>query len=149
MAAYVRTFDDNVTISFKISDKQLFKEYNQIRTKVEKLLKIEFDSKPVYGDDNKYIKTKMKIYAGSMITNFQGKKNAKKKAPCKCLSIIMLDSVIKAKKKYYPQKLLKECKHDQEKIRTEKLIDDDLEKSESDESDSEAESDIDNGEYNE
>ena len=42
MAAYVRTFDDNVTISFKISDKQLFKEYNQIRTKVEKLLKIEF-----------------------------------------------------------------------------------------------------------
>ena len=27
----------------------------------------------------------------------------KEKAPCKCLSIIMLDSVIKANKKYYPQ----------------------------------------------
>ena len=26
-------------------------------------------SKPVYGDD-KYIKTKIKIYAGNMITNF-------------------------------------------------------------------------------
>ena len=31
-----------------------------------------------------------------------------KKAPCKCLSIIMLDSVIKAKKKYYPQTFLEE-----------------------------------------
>ena len=48
--------------------------------KIEKLLKIEFDSKPVYGDDNKYIKTKIKIYASSMITNFQGKKNAKRKS---------------------------------------------------------------------
>ena len=61
-------------------------------------MKIEFDSEPVYGDNDKYIKTKIKIYAGSMITNFQSKKMPKEKAPCKCLSIIMLDSVIKAKK---------------------------------------------------
>ena len=71
----------------------------------------------------------------------------KKKAPCKCLSIIMLDSVIKAKKKYYPQTLLEECKYEQEKIKMENLIDDDLEKSLSDESDSE--SDKDNDESNE
>ena len=70
-----------------------------------------------------------------MVTNFQSKKNAKKKAPCKSLSIIMLDSVIKAKKKYYPQTLLEECKYEQEKIKMENLIDDDLEKSLSDESD--------------
>ena len=59
----------------------------------------------------------------------------KQKAPCKCLSIIMLDSIIKANKKYYPQTLLEECKYVQEKINIENLIDDDLEKSESDESD--------------
>ena len=59
--------------------------------RVEKLLKIEFDSVPVYGDNDKYIKTKIKIYNGSMITNFQGKKMPREKAPCKCLSIIMLD----------------------------------------------------------
>ena len=35
-----------------------------------------------------------------MITNFQSKKMSKKKAPCKCLSIIMLDSVIKVKKSH-------------------------------------------------
>ena len=28
--------------------------------KVEKLLEIKFDSKPIYGDDEKYIKTKNK-----------------------------------------------------------------------------------------
>ena len=33
-------------------------------------MKIEFNSKPAYGDDDKYIKTKVNIYAGSMITNF-------------------------------------------------------------------------------
>ena len=99
-------------------------------------MEIEFDCKPVYGDHDKYIKTKIKIYAGSIITNFHNKKMPKEKAPCKCLSIIMLDSVIKAKKKYYPQTLLEECKYEQEKIKMENLIDDDLEKSESEESDS-------------
>ena len=78
-----------------------------------------------------------------MITNFQSKKIPKEKAPCKCLSIIMLDSVIKAKKKYYPQTLLEECKYEQEKIKMENLIDDDLEKSSSDVSGSESDKDID------
>ena len=60
----------------------------------------------------------------------------KYQAPCKCLSIIMLDFVIEAKKKYYPQILLEECKYEQERIKIENLIDDDLEKSKFDESDS-------------
>ena len=89
-------------------------------------MKINFESKPVYGDDDKYIKTKIKIYAGSVITRFRNKKMPKEKTPCKCLSIIMIDSclliimidsVIKANKKYYPQTLLKECKYTQEKIK--------------------------------
>ena len=124
-------------MSFKITDKQLLKKYNQIWKRVEKLLKTEFDWKPVYGDNDKYIK-KIKTYAGSMITNFPSKKMPKEKAPCKCLSIIVLDSVIEAKKKYYPQTLLEECKYEQEKIKMENLIDDDLEKGESDESDSDS-----------
>ena len=67
-----------------------------------------------------------------MITNFHNKEMPKEKAPCKCLSIIMLDSVIKTNEKYYPQTLLEECKYEKEKIKIENLIDDDLEKSESD-----------------
>ena len=57
----------------------------------------------------------------------------------------MIDSVIKANKKYYPQPLLEECKYIQEKMKTGNDIDEELEKSESDsEPDSETESDIDN-----
>ena len=78
-----------------------------------------------------------------MITNIQGEKVPKEKAPCKSLSIILIDSVIKAKKKCYPQTLLEECKYEQENIKIDNLIDDDLGKSESAESDSETESDND------
>ena len=101
-------------------------------------MRIESDSKPVYGDNDKYINTKIKIYGGSVNTNFQGKKMPKEKVPCKSLSIIMLDSVVKAKKKYYPQTLLEECKYEPKKIKMENLIDDDLEKSSSDESDNDS-----------
>ena len=52
----------------------------------------------------------------------------KENAPCMCLSIIMVDSVIKANKKYYSQKFLEEWKYVLEKIKIENHIDDDLEK---------------------
>ena len=97
MTGYVRKFESNLTMSFKISNKELLIKYSQILKTVEKLLKIEVDNEHVYGDNDKYIK--IKIYAGSMITNFQSKRMPKEKAPYKCLLIIMLDSVIKAKKK--------------------------------------------------
>ena len=71
----------------------------------------------------------------------------KEKTPCKCLSIIMIDSVIKANKKYYPQALLEECKYIQEKTKIENYINEDLEDSESDDSSNdETESDNDNEE---
>ena len=133
MIGYVGNFDGNRAISFKISDKQLLKKYSQVWKRVEKLLKIEFDSKPVYGDNDKYIKTKIKIFNGSANTNFQGKKIPKENAPWKSFSIIMLDSVVKANKKYYPQTLSEECKYEPKKIKMENLFDDDLEKSSSEE----------------
>ena len=134
-------------MSFILKDKQLLKNYIKIWDKIEKLMKINFESNPVYGDDVKYIKTKIKIYAGSVITNFHNKKIPKENAPCKCLSIIILDSVIKANKKYYPQTRLEECKYTQEKIKIENYINEDLESSESDsDSSNETESDIDNEE---
>ena len=110
MTDYVRKFEGNTTISFEINNKQVLKKYNQIWKRVEKLLKIEFDSELVYGDNDKYIKTKIKAYAGSIITNFHSNNVPKEKKPCKSLSIMMLDSAIKAKKKYYHQILLEESK---------------------------------------
>ena len=57
-------------MSFRVNNKHLLENYNKIWKKDEKLMRIDFESKTVYGDDNKYIKTKIKIYAGSMVTNF-------------------------------------------------------------------------------
>ena len=71
---------------------------------------------------------------------------SEEKAPCKCLSIIMLDSVSKANKKYYPQTLLEESKYWKEKIKTENHIDEDVEKSDSN---NETESDVDNNKNDE
>ena len=73
MTGYARTFCKNATMSFRVNNKQLLKNDNKIWEKVEKLMKIDFERKPVYGDDDAYIKTKIKIYAGSMITNFYNK----------------------------------------------------------------------------
>ena len=68
----------------------------------------------------------------------------KEKSPCKCLSIIMLDSVIRANENII-LKYLEECKYVQEKIKTENYTDEDLEKIGSDnDSTEETESDIDN-----
>ena len=95
--------------------------------KIERLMSIDFNSKITYGDDDdKYIKTKIKTYSDIIITNFHNKKIPKEKVPCKCLSIIMLDSVIESEKKYYPQTILEECKHVQEKIKLENYIDEEL-----------------------
>ena len=100
MTGHAKKFVENATMSFKVNNKQLLKIIKRTWKKTEKLmiLKIDFESKPIYGDDDKYIKTKMKIYADNMITIFHDKKNSKEKAPCKFLSIIMLDSVSNANK---------------------------------------------------
>ena len=63
-------------------------------------MQITFESKPVYGEDVKYIKTKIKTYAGNIITNFNYKKMPKEKALGNCSLIIIIDSVIKANTKY-------------------------------------------------
>ena len=64
--------------------------------------------------------------------NFQDKKVPKENVPYKCLSLIMLDPVITANKKYYPQTLLEECKYEIMKKKMENLINDNLELSSSD-----------------
>ena len=87
-------------------------------------MNIEFDSEPVYGVNDKYIKAKINSYVDKVNTNFKGKKIPKENASYKCLSLIMQDSVIKVSKKYYPQTLLEECKHEIKKNKMENLIND-------------------------
>ena len=78
MIGYVKHFDSNKTMSFKVSDNKLLKKYNKIWERVGNLLNIEFDSEPVYGNADKYNKTKIKLYGDRVNTNFEGKKVPKK-----------------------------------------------------------------------
>ena len=58
-------------------------------------MNIGFDSQPVYGDNDKYMKAKIKSYWDKVNTNSQGKRIPKENASYKCLSLIMQDSVIR------------------------------------------------------
>ena len=103
-------------MSLIVKDIQRFKNYNKIWEKIESLMKKTFDSKLFYGnDDNKDIKTKIKTFKDIIITNFHNKKVPEEKIPCKYLSIIVIDSVIKTDNKYYPQLFLEECVYKQQK----------------------------------
>ena len=63
MTGYINEFNENkntIIMSLRVNDEQLFKKYNKIWKKVEKLMRIDFESKPTYGYDDKCIKTKIK-----------------------------------------------------------------------------------------
>ena len=153
MTGYINEFNENknkskdkITMSLKFKDKQLFKNYNKIWKIIEKLMSIDFDSKPTYADDDKYIKTKIKTYKDTITTNFHNKKIPIKEIPYKCFSIIISGSVLYAYEKYHPQTFLEECKYAQEQIKAKNYIDEEL-KSESDtDSDNDIDIDIDNEE---
>ena len=60
------------------------------------------------------------------------------------MSLIIIDSVIRVSKKYYPGILLEECKYEIKKTEMENLINDDLELSSSnDESDNKTDNETD------
>ena len=111
---------------------------SKIWEKVVELLNVKYESKPVYGDDNKYIETKIKSYRDKVNANFQDKKVPTESSSNECLSIIVLESIIKENKKYYPQTLLEQCKYEVKNKKVENLINGDLELTSSDnESDNE------------
>ena len=84
MTAYINKSDEDknknknkntITMYLKVKDKNFLKNCNKIWKKIETLMSIDFNSKPIYGNDNKYIKTKVKTYEDSITTNFKMKLN--------------------------------------------------------------------------
>ena len=84
MIDYVKHFDSNKTMSFKVSDNKLLKKNTKIWERVSNLMNIKFDSEPVDGNNDKYIKTKIKLYGNKISTNFPGKKIPEENASSKC-----------------------------------------------------------------
>ena len=145
MIGYLKKFNDSM--SLRVDDSKLFKKYCKIWETIKGLLGIEFDSEPFYGDTDSYIKTKVKVYHNRVNTNFQKKEISKGDCSYKCLSLIMLDSVVKVEKKYYVQVFLEECKYVKRKNKMFNYINDDLEMTSLDEDDN-FQSESDNGSNN-
>ena len=108
MIGYAKFFHSSKTMSFKVNDKEILKSYTKIWEKTCDLMNIKFDSEFVYGGSVKYIKTKIKAYEDNINTIFHNNKMPKQNVSYKCLPLMMLDSVVKVNKKYYPQTLLEE-----------------------------------------
>ena len=70
MIGYVKHFDSNKTMPFKVIDKKLFKKYTEVWERVSSLINIELNSKPAYDDNDKFIKTKIRSYEDKINTNF-------------------------------------------------------------------------------
>ena len=85
MTGYINKVNENknknkntITMSLKIKDKNFLKITIKYGKKIEKFMGIDFNTKPTYGDDEKYIKTKIKTYEDNITTNFYNKKGSKK-----------------------------------------------------------------------
>ena len=78
MIGYAKHFDIKKTVYFKANDNKLLKMYTKIWEKASSLSNIKFDSKPDCGDNDKYIKTTIKLYGDKVNTNFPSKRVVKK-----------------------------------------------------------------------
>ena len=82
---------------------------NEILEKVNKSIKKEFDSELICSE--KYLKTKIKSYKGKINTSFHNNKIPKEGSQCICLSVILIDSIIRIDNEYYSQVFLEECEY--------------------------------------
>ena len=105
MIGYVKHFDSYKTMSFKANDNRRLNKYTKIWGKVSSLMNTKFDSELVYTDKDKYIKTKIKSYGDKINTNIHGNEIPKESASYKGLSQIMLDCIVRANGRDYPQTL--------------------------------------------
>ena len=93
--------------------------------KLKTVSKENFIVEPVYND--KYLKAEIKSYNGKINTNFHDNKITKEGSNLICLSVILIESVFRTGKNYYPQVLLEECKYNAKEKRIPKNIIDDIE----------------------
>ena len=99
----------NMCLFFLVKDDELLEKNNEIWEKVKNIIKKESDSEPVYKE--KYLKAKIKRYNGNINTIFHNNKISKERSQFICLSVILMDSVFRTGKNYYPQVFLEECKY--------------------------------------
>ena len=78
-------------MSFCIDDEKLLEKYKTIWTKIEDLKNIKLNALLVY--DDRYIKTKMRMYGYKVYTNFCDLNVPEDGVKCESFTIISIDSL--------------------------------------------------------
>ena len=135
MTGYMKYFENrgkNVSVITK--DDDVLDKCNKIWGKIKETLSIKFHSMPV--NDEQYIKAKVREFNVVIKTNFLNNEVPKENKHYACIACITIDSVIRIRKKNYPQVYLQECKYKIKKTKMTNFIKAELES----ESESELES---------
>ena len=106
-------------MSFLVKNSEVWEKYEEIWNVIKS------HSQPIY--ENKYLKTKVREFDGTIKTNFSGNNIPKENTYYTCIACITVDSVMKMNKKNYPQFYLEECKYKAKKINTPRFINTELE----------------------
>ena len=112
-------------MSFLIKNSEEWEKYEEIWDVIKNKLNIKFHSQPIY--ENEYLKVKVGEFSGNIKTNFLGNGLSKENTYYTYIACITVDSVLKKKKKNYPQVYLEECKYKVKKIQTLRFINIELE----------------------
>ena len=133
MNGYITYFENGgENMSFKIEDESVYLINTEIWNKNKNILNIKFHSQPIY--DDKYIKTKVKIFNNTINTLFSGNEIPKTRIHYVCIAAICIDSLLREDKKNDPQVYLEQCKYKIRKRELMNFIDDEIDFS-SDDSD--------------
>ena len=87
-------------MSFLIKDDELLEKFNEIWRKIKNSIKKKFDSEPLYNE--KYLKAIIKSDNGTINIKFDNDKIPREGSQFICLSVILIYSVFKTGKNYYP-----------------------------------------------
>ena len=101
MNGYIKYLENGgKNMFFLIKNSEVWEKYKDIWNVIKNKLNIKCHSQPIY--ENKYLKTKVREFDGSIKTNFLGNNVQKENTYYTCIACITVDSVMKMNKKNYP-----------------------------------------------
>ena len=99
----------NAFMVFIIKNVKVLRACKAVSHKVNYLMKKRFDSEPVHVD--KCMKSKVKSYNDKINTNFNDSDILDNGVHYVCLSVTLVDSVVKMSRNCHPKLFLEECKY--------------------------------------
>ena len=121
MHGYIKYFDNGgKKMSLMVKDDEVWDTYDKICNVIKDKLSIKFHSEPVH--EYKYLRAKVRELNDVIKTNFLGNDVPKENIHYTCIACIIIDSVMKADKIYFPEVYLEECKYKIKKIQMSRFI---------------------------